>query len=165
MDRYRAYFGKNFLFVIEKSCDSNIIVYEAYREKDKLVEPYVDCFWTDKKKLTHVEQMTDYTKQRFFAVKVRPTDRKSKYDMVVVSIPSRLIKIHLKKSGKCVAKTIIDGKEATLLSIFLNVTVNSLGIPNNISSIKVSGKHKLQMVNETIEVTDEMRSQFDMSLF
>lgn len=155
--------GQSTLFYIERSLDRDIVVYEANRKGNILSHPFVDVYWTNTGLLSKREPVSDKAKELFFGVKVK-TDN-SKYKMYISSLPSKIITLHLKKSGKVVAKSVVNGKEAKIYKIYVKIeNSTTLGIPV-VTSLIVYGEHKKRLVSEEMQITDDIRNRFDVSSF
>lgn len=152
--------GDGCLFFIELSSDKQIVVYEANRVGNVLKEPFVDVYWSNFKNLTDREELSEKVKRLFFGVQVKI--EKGLYKMFIASLPSKIVTLHLKTSGKVVAKSIINGKEARVYKIFVNVNNSILGLPV-VKSLIIYGEHKKRLVSEEIHITDNIRKKFDMS--
>lgn len=151
------------LFYIERSIDTEIVVYRAKREGNKLARGGVEVHWSD---CTDLEKKVELSKQAldmFFGVECVKTPNASTYDMSISAMSDRMITLHLKKKkNMVVAKAVLDGKQARLLKIRVNIDKSILGIPN-VYSLVAYGLHKGEVVEETIEVTKEIRGRFDMA--
>ena len=155
--------GQSTLFYIERSLDREIVVYEANRKGNILSHPFVDVYWTNTGLLSKRESVSDKAKELFFGVKVKKDN--SKYKMYISSLPSKIITLHLKKSGKVIAKSVVNGKEAKIYKIYVKIEKSTtLGIPV-VTSLTVYGEHKKRLVSEEMEITDDIRNRFDVSSF
>lgn len=155
--------SKQTLFFIERSMDKDIVAYQTQREGNVLVPPFVDIFWTEINKLRRKEVVGSTAQALFFGLKVLK-EGPGHYKMLVNAIPNRIIHIKLKKSGKCVAKTIVNNKECRLLKIYVQLRKGSLKIPE-VESLWVYGIHKHDLISEKLLIDDEMRKKFDISNF
>lgn len=151
--------GPNGLFYIQRSIDRQIVVYEAKRIKNALVAPLVDLYWSNLDQPRR-GKVGAKAQEIFFGVKARKIGT-GKYQMVVNAFPAKSITVHLRKSGRCVAKTVIDGKEAKLHRIYVEMS-SRMGLPT-VDAMWLYGTHKDENVKEKINVTPEMRSRFDVS--
>jgi hypothetical protein len=161
-DNIMSILGNSTLFYIERSLDREIVAYEAVRKGSILSHPFVDVYWTNSERLGKRESVGDRAKELFFGIEVKKTE--NKYKMFIASLPTKIITLHLKKSGAVVAKTVIDGKEAKVIKIFVNMDSTALGLPM-VTSLTVYGEHKKRIVQEEIEITDDIRNKFDVSSF
>jgi hypothetical protein len=150
---------KTMLFYIERSIDTDIVVYEADRHGNTLQGNCVDIFWTDSEDINKREDVSQTAQDLFFGVRIEK-EQKGTYKMCLAAMPSKIMRIHLKKSGKVVAKTIIDGKEARIFKIYAQMS-ETTRIPS-VDSLTIYGEHKKELVCETLEITDEIRKRFDV---
>lgn len=153
--------GQTTLFYIERSLDSEIVVYEANRSGNILNPPFVDLYWTNYLALNKREVVSTKAQELFFGVKVKKEDGKHKICMA--ALPSKIITLHLKKNGSVVAKTVINGKEAKIYKIFANMETK--GILPVVTSLTIYGEHKKQLVSEEMDITEDIRDSFDVSSF
>ena len=163
MDPILSKMGNLALFYVQRSMDDEIVMYRAKREGNVLNPPYVDLFWTNVEALHTQQEVGAKAQEMFFGCKVRKQGI-GKYDMLVNAMPDKLLTIHLRKSGKCVVKTVINNKESHLQKIYVEMTTTSLGLPT-VKHLLVYGKHKDIIECETIHVTEEMRQRFDVTNF
>lgn len=154
--------GETCLFYIERSIDRDIVVYNATRNGNILVHPFVETYWSDWSNLKKHEEVSDKAKELFFGLKYRKHE--GKHEIAINSLPKKKITLHLRKSGRVVAKTIINNKEAKIMKIFIDMTKNSFGIPE-VDCLIVYGMHKNQIVSEKIIITDEIKNRFNVSAF
>jgi hypothetical protein len=158
--------GGELLFYIEFSIFSQLVVYEAIRTKDVLTDPYVNLHWTSPDALHTRDTVGKNARDVFFGFKVNKhkvyndiTDKKKYhfvYQMLVAAMPDNLITIHLRKSGKCSAKATIDGKEARIIKIYVEMK----GIIPTVECLHIYGVHKGVIVVDHIVVDSEMRKKF-----
>jgi hypothetical protein len=161
-DKVMDVLGKNCLFYVERSIDREIVVYEAKRDGTVLNSPFVDNYWTNINLLHKREAVSKRANSLFFGVEVKK--QKHQYKMYIYAIPTKIITLHLKKSGKTVAKSIINGKEAKIFKIYVNIENSSSLIPV-VTSLTIYGEHKKRIVSEEIKITDDIRNRFDVSSF
>ena len=83
--------------------------------------------------------------------------------MIINAMPDRVVHVQLKKSGACVAKAPINGKESRIIKIYAKMT-STLGIPN-CEYLILYGVHKKTLVWEEIQIDEETRKKFDLSNF
>lgn len=164
LERLRAIHGHTILFYIERSMDSEIVVYKAQRQGNNLVNAKVTCFWSNLKNLEAVDEVSEKAQDIFFGSNVKKID--NQYKMVVTAYPNKVISLHLKKSGKVLAKAIIKGKEAKLEKLYIKIEQPStLSLPQATAMV-IYGIHKKgERVREKLEVTEDIRRKFDISSF
>jgi hypothetical protein len=152
MDKYRRAFGANLLFVIERSLDQDVVVYRAQRPKadGKLVDPFVEVFWTKQNDLAYRKRVSELALTHMFGARVEP--QANRYKMVIKALPDQLITLHLKKSGKTVAKTVLNHQETRLDRVFVDVSVAS-----GITGLTAYGVHNKQAVQHKIPPTAAMK--------
>lgn len=160
-DIIEAQFGNTVLFYIERSMDTQMVVYQANRKNNSLIEPYVDMFWTSSHKPNYREEVGTTAQEVFFGVKVRKV-RVGVFQMLVNAMPKKIISIHLRKNGSCIAKTTINNKESRLVKIYAEM---SRGAIPTVLRLFVYGIHKNDLVCEQILIDDNMRKQFDVTKF
>lgn len=160
-NRIRTVLGDRVLFHVERSTDNHVVIYEALREGNVLNPPFVDLYWSKKRSLSTRSEVGSKAREYFFGIKARKKSL-GKYDMIVAAIPSRMIHVSLKKSGKCVAKTVIEGKMCKMDRILLTMgEMSAFGIPY-VDEITVFGTFNGAEVSETIVVTEEMKKKFSL---
>ena len=153
---------KQTLFYVERSFDTDLVVYEAVRSGNVLLAPFVDLYWTNMDNMMKREAVSQKAQDMFFGFQIKKEG--TKYKICIAALPSKVITLHLKKSGAVIPKAIIDGKESTVLRIYVQCTTPKVGIPT-VSSLTIYGEHKKLPVSEEVVVTDEMREQFDITSF
>lgn len=165
LDQVRAEMGPNYLFCVERSVDTEIVVYKVCRHKNVLISPLVDLFWTKSDDLQYREAVGVLAQEKFFGVKVRKDANKAgRYQMLVASMPLKLIDLQLKKNGTCSATGLINGQPASLTRVYVEMSKTKIGIPI-VHNLFIHGKDKKtqQPLVEQIVITDEMRRKFDIT--
>jgi hypothetical protein len=164
LEEVKAVLGNNVLFFIERSLDNDIVIYEAVREGNMLAEPLVDIFWTSQKDFKRKDPVGKKAQELFFGLKARKMGS-GKYQMIVASMPKKIINIHVKPSGRCIAKAVIAKKEARVIKIYVEMSTRGpLNVPT-VDALHIYGYHKGVVIPEKIDVDDEMRKRFDVSNF
>ena len=158
---------KTLLFYVGRSFDRQVVAYRAVRTVvGQLEPPFVEMYWTSIDSLHTVrDNVSEKTKELFFGFKI--IRKGSQYKMCINALEEKNITLHLKKSGRVTAKAIIAGKEATICKIYVmfQKPQSSLGIIPTAISIDIYGIHRGAEVTESIPITDEMRSRFDVRSF
>ena len=151
----RKRLGNHLLFYIQRSIDSYGIVYRAVRQNDVLVPPFIDISWIDLNNFQQLE-LHETLKTSLFGF----TCQQEKHGIynVRMNINNRSFKIHLKKSGACVAKGVIDNKMSKITHMYVDMHRNALSIPV-VTGLTLYGVHKKRPVSEYMEITESMRNQ------
>ena len=154
--------GEGVLFTVSRSIDDDLVVYKAVRHGNSLIEPFVDTYWTKKKNLKSQESMSDKAKRMFFmpTVKLFPEG----YRLVVKALPDRVLTLHLKKSGKVLAKGIISGKQARIENVHVEVSTEASLLPK-VEYVLITGTHKHEQISEKVPVSASFQEQYDVSSF
>jgi formamidopyrimidine-DNA glycosylase len=148
--------------MVENPIDPRIMIYSADRVDKKLVNEMVTNYIIDPK---HVHKKNTVTEKKLLSCTVQKIKGKAKYQLLFHSMPNQIITIHLKKNGKCVAKSILDGKECTLQKIFVELTKNRLGLPQLGEHIILYGTHHKQLICEKVKILDSVKQQFGLTSF
>lgn len=160
-DHMLAALGAKTLFYVARSIDKEIVVYEARRKGDVLTDDYVDVHWSREDEPQRREVVSQKAQDTFFGATVEKDG--TKYKMSISALPSKLITIHLKKSGAVVAKTVINGQESRVK--FIQVDFENTGLIPEVVSLTVHGEHRKVPVSESIELTEAIRGRFDVTSF
>lgn len=152
MDELRGFVGPSFLFGIYRDGDvNNVIVMSAVRENDQLTDPvverrYIKC--QENFRTVPIPSVLD----NLFTVNHRQVSR-STYQMVVGAMPNHIITLKLKKSGKVIPYTTINGQDMVPLD-GLHVKMKSNTLLPDVEHVRIVGTDGSV---ETITVTDEMK--------
>ena len=147
--------GKECLFFIERNIDDHLVVYKSCRKgTGKAVEiSAIDSYWTTEADALQREDISENAMLYFYNSQIRRQTR-SMYEMIVTSLPNKLIRLYLRKDGGVTAKSNINGKEAILQKIFINISNMT------VNGIWVYGTFNGQQECERIEITEEMTKTF-----
>jgi hypothetical protein len=134
--------NENSLFYIQRSKNTNAIVYEANMKSEGVIDPNdpVKIFWIRYSEDSTTAPLT-YVQQKFaYGLKAKPyPGRPGQYVLVFSSYEKKQIYLLKKQDGKhFAAYTIIGGKFAELKKIFLQISGGSFWFPN-IDYIDISG--------------------------
>jgi hypothetical protein len=155
---------KNFnaLFLIENPSDTRIVMYQAERKDDILLFPYVTNFYTEDFKTK--EKVDPIIQEKFFGCVSAKIPNKSKYNMTINALPDKIITVHLKKSGKCVAKTILNGLECKLIKIYVESKIENK-IPKLGTYFHLYGIHKKKLIIQKILIPEDLKNKLGVTSF
>lgn len=149
------------LFFVARGCDDKLIVYDAMRIGDKLVNNGVDVYVGYASNSTR-DTIPNVLNTFFGTSKVKQV-KHGLYRTAISAIPERPIDIILKKSGAVSASARIAGVDNVhIYAIYQDLTFNALDIPD-LHSLTIYGIHPQTkaIVTETIKVTDDMKRNID----
>jgi len=132
----------NILFVIARSKNKNIVVYEALKKDNALdaAKP-IDVYWLDidpeyvaaarKKGIqTDRNELNMIEKQFAYGVGFEPVQGKSDhYNLKLVALPERPVEMCLDSNGNPQARISINGKSANLVRIYVYAVERMLRTP------------------------------------
>lgn len=156
------------LFAIERNIDEDVVVYQAVLSADKTELVGFKIWWTKLGNHAHHEEVSDRAKDIFYDVEIHRVKRGLyriqlrclKNDADSPTEPY-FIDIHIKKSGKCVPKSIIAGKECTLRKIYADLTK----LPPTINGMWVHGTFNGEHVSEKIAINPNLIERVDIASF
>ena len=148
----------NELFYIERSSDQDVVVYRALRKGNVLYSPFIDIYQSNTKDRTYRKDIPENMRNTYFGATVTPSGKT--YNMIISAMPSKPITLHLKKTGTVIAKTTVNGKEARIHKIRVQID-NMIGIPT-VRSLTIHGEHKKKMYTESMDISEFIRN-FDVS--
>lgn len=129
----------NRLFYLQRSLNPNTVVYDAnLLGKQRLnSEQPVEIYWLryntngERKALSFAERNFAY------GLNFDPIDDGNAYSITLMAYSGRVIKIYIDENGKAVAQTRINGKQAQLKSIYIDV--DGSGFWSSVNFIELSG--------------------------
>lgn len=160
--------SQDIVFVIERNIDDDVVVYEAVLSADKTKLVGFKIWWTKLGNYAHHEEVSDRAKAIFYDVEIQPVKR-GVYRVLLKCLKNDtdtpmdpyFIDIHIKKSGRCVAKSIVAGKECTLRKIYADLTK----LPPTINGMWVHGTFNDAPVCEKIAINPNLIDRVDISSF
>lgn len=157
--------GPSTLFYVEFDSDTNIVVFYTKRSGNKLVDPYVDLYWSNLDNLEFRDEVGKSTRETYFQYVVRP-DRSSKvlrYDMNLELFSERMLSLRLKKSGATSAIAHINHEGHKKEVIVRKIYFDSSG---RLPTMTIYGLHKKNgkklMIHERVDITPEMSAKFGL---
>lgn len=144
------------IFAVERNIDTDVVVYEAEMKGNALVN--IRMFWTKSDDWNYQSEVSPEMKDMFYGVQFKRINR-GLYRMRVNCIDDRKIDLHIKKSGKVVAKFPVNGRESKLGCIHADITT----LPPSVNSLTVCGQHKKVTEVEVVPITEAMRAKVNMS--
>jgi len=143
----------NILFIIERSKNKNIVVYEAkLAAEGKLDTNYpIEAYWLDidpayvaanRKKgiMTDRSELNMIESKFAYGLSVQPTGKENEYKVTLVAVPSRTIILHIDADGEPKARIIIDGKECHFKKIYVDSTDRFMMTPK-VNFVELHGVH------------------------
>ncbi|GBG28361.1 Hypothetical Protein FCC1311_045842 [Hondaea fermentalgiana] len=135
--------GKNVLFYIERSNNSNAVIYEANVGADgKLVtEEPVKVYWILYARKPIVEEgLTMIERNTAYGSKTSPLPAKGEghFEIALSALPEKKIHVYQDEAGELHATTEIEGSEKELLHVFVENT-SFMGIPK-VKHIDIKGR-------------------------
>jgi hypothetical protein len=152
------------LFYIERSIDTDIVVYEAVRVGNTLQAPYVASYHTTSERPTVRTTLAATPLASLLECMVHKEG--PRYKMALAVLPSRTLSLHIRKvPGVVHAKTKLHHTECRLLKIYIEMT-QQFGIPTGITSVTAYGQQDQLFFTEEIPVAQLALPSFDLaSLF
>ncbi|CAG0947925.1 hypothetical protein ANRL1_04717 [Anaerolineae bacterium] len=115
------------LFIIQRSKNANEVHYEVQASADgTLAEEPVIAYWVLKAEGGGREDLGWFEKKMAYGFEVMEPDSKGEREMKLVAWEDRTIKLTKNEEGKWRAQTKIDGKEAYLTRLFIQVDESGL---------------------------------------
>lgn len=155
MQEVRTHFPRA-IFAVERNIDTDVVVYEAETKDNSLAD--IRMFWTKSNDWNYRSEVSQEMQNMFYGVRFKRISR-GVYRMRVNCIDDRNIDLHLKKSGRVVAKFPVNGRESKLGCIHADITT----IPPSVNSLTVSGYHKKALEVEVVPITESMRAKVNVS--
>ncbi len=128
------------LFTITKSDNKNVLFYDAVMSGGKInSKKPVDIYWIMYAEKGQREGLT-FLENPQFGITVKEIEKGTKYIVNVKNsiLKNRNITVTLKKDGCTEAITEINGQDALLNTIYINIKSKTAGIPN-VSHLDISG--------------------------
>eukprot|EP00455_Lapot_gusevi_P054271 TRINITY_DN865_c0_g1_i1.p1 TRINITY_DN865_c0_g1~~TRINITY_DN865_c0_g1_i1.p1 ORF type:complete len:187 (+),score=79.09 TRINITY_DN865_c0_g1_i1:40-561(+) len=131
----------NVLFIITRSKNKNVVVYEAKMRADGSFDANpIEVYWmdidpeyvrsargrgvmTDRTELGYVE------KQMAYGVTATPTGNPNEFQLTLVALKARNVGLKLDQNGRPRATITIDGRPCYLQHIYVNSKDNMIGLP------------------------------------
>jgi len=140
----QTFCAKNVLFYIERSNNSNAVIYEANVDssgKLNTANP-LKVYWIlyardpiKEEGLTMLERNTAYGSK----TSPNPGKGPGHFTVSLSALPERKISVHQDEAGVLHATTSIDGMERELLHIYVENTTNFMGVPK-VQFIDIKGR-------------------------
>lgn len=155
--------NKNLVILFTRTCDDTIISYNALRTGNVIVPPLLEVVQSSLQNLNEQKAVHPVLYESFYQLTSHKQMTKSTYDCKIAAMPDRKFTLRLKKSGKTCAEMHIDGNDAVLICVHMDVNFN--GVIPELRSFKLIGVSKAtkKQVVENIHVTNEMRGRFNMT--
>ncbi|MFB6305374.1 MAG: DUF4833 domain-containing protein [Flavobacteriales bacterium] len=136
----------NLLFFIQKNANTNTVVYQAnIKENGELNKnDPINVFWKRYKKKDGKKAELGFMEKKFaYGIEAqRSNKKKGAYELELVSYDDRKMYMYKNNKGQYVVTTRIDGVDAQLERIFLNIKKGTLSFPE-VKYIGLYGKHFL----------------------
>lgn len=141
LDEYPTPTDKNMVFYIQKSFNTNAVVYTANIGKDGKLdanEP-IKYFWRRYQENGEIKELKFLEKQFAFGINVKKIKSKENaYVFTLVSLKDMKLYLTQNKNGEPIVSTIIAGKPALLKRVF--VTAEHVSLLPKVFYIEIYGK-------------------------
>jgi hypothetical protein len=154
--------GNNTVFIIERSMDEEVVVYQALID-DKKEMTGMNMFWTKGGNWAEREPVGEKAKALFYGIQ-KERIKRGHFRILLNCFQTdpenpRFIDIHIKKSGAVVAKGKINNKLCTLQKVVVDYQM----FPPKMNAMSVCGTFKGEKVVESIPINQDLVSQIDLS--
>lgn len=160
-----------YLFHVENDIDNNILVYNALKsniQKGILCPPYIEITWIDK--LNSIQKpIPQHIQNSFLGFRILQDPNTSRYKLHTQFLPTKIITIHMKKSGSVIAKCILNNKECVLNYIKIHTT-KILNVPTDMQKFTIYGthtntNHEKMTISETHDISVSIRKDLKSNFF
>jgi len=114
-----------------------------------------DAYWTHEANPLRREDINEISMSYFYASQTMKVTR-GKYHMIVKSFPDKMIRLYLRKNGGVDARVSIQGKEATLVKVYLQISKARM----TVDEIWMYGTFNGGMLSEQVPITETMKACF-----
>ncbi len=135
----------NCLFYIQRSNNAHTVVYDAnfVNAKTFHAEKPVNVYWIRYDETTHTQKLSTIEKALAYGVEVeRNVKEKNSFNVKVVAIKKRTLKVKINDSGKPIAMMQINGIEGQLCKVFVQLE-NEDALKPTVKYIELFGKNIL----------------------
>lgn len=114
----------NRLFYIQRSNNANTVIYDANFVNTKTfhTEKPVNVYWIKYDETTHTQKLNAIEKALAYGVEIqRNAKEKDCFDVKIVALKKRILKVKINGSGKPIATMQINGIEGQLCKVFVQL--------------------------------------------
>lgn len=133
----------NRLFYIQRSNNAHTVIYDAnfVNVKTLHAEKPVNVYWIRYDETTHTQKLNAVEKALAYGVEVeRNAKEKDSFDVKVVALKKRTLKVKIHESGKPIATMLINGIEGQLCKVFVQLESDDALKPT-VKYIEIFGKN------------------------
>lgn len=133
----------NRLFYIQRSNNAHTVIYDANFVNAKTLhrENPINVYWIRYDETMHTQKLNAMEKALAFGVEVeRNPKEKDSFDVKVVALKKRMLKVKINESGKPIATMLINGIEGQLCKVFVQIE-NEDAIKPTVKYIELFGKN------------------------
>ncbi len=115
--------NKDRLFYIQRSGNTNTIMYDANYTKDKKLDPDkpVNVYWVIYEEDAKKRDLNFFQRKLAYGIDFKPLANKNEYEFNIVSYPKKKLYLHIDHGGVPYAIIDINGKKANLHKIFVKI--------------------------------------------
>lgn len=160
----------NIVFFISRACDDKLVIYEAQKIGQALVQPVLDLYTSSvAEHKTMRVAIQDVLRDNFFGISQAQAlnQKNTAFKVVLAALPERHISVVVKRSGNVIARGTVAGVEnATIINVHLDMQFNASLVGVDIPYLRGLTIHATakggRVLKEYVKVTPAMLARVDV---